>query len=468
MHWLPLPNAAPAPCAGLRTALRAIALCCGLGFMAIPAQGQVVEDSFAMDPGPLNFISGEGPDQRMLQFLCGDALVGTDAHGNLVARLAKSWEVRPGEVRFNLRKDATFVGGHRVFPEDVRWTLEALLSDPKASPVKRQLLQGCTVSIQAGQVVVRHRKPAERLLRELATVPITRSGHPTEGSGPFQLDRSGGGEWHLKRRAHFLGPKVDGFHFRILGDAQAILQALQKGWLHLGVPPLRVQGAPPSGYRQITQPLPGQLIIWSHTGSEPLRWIGRWRKEAFPPHLLGSAASVSQGLWPTALGFKPRAIDAPKSAFGDHELIYPGGDGAMEAQLQALAARAAKDGVTLKLQPLAAEILEKRLMEGQFDLACAVATFDPHPWSILDLVDPAGPYNFGGFKDPSVAPLLKSLDTPQAPAWALLEARWAAGLTSLPILDYHSVVWVHQRLEVIPSPVGFYFSTPGPAGWRWH
>lgn len=435
--------------------------------MALPLSAQMVEDSFAMDPGPLDFIQGEGPDQRMLQALCGDALVGTDAAGRLVPRLARSWEARHGEVRFTLRKEATFAGGAHVTAQDAVWTFEALQRDPKASPVKRQLLQGCAFAVQAGQVVVKSAKPAERLLRELATLQVARAGRPSEGSGPFLLDRSGRGEWLLKRRAHFLGPRVDGFRFRILGEAQGILQALQKGWLHLGVPPVRAQGTPTGGYRVVTQDLPGQLVVWSRQGPEALRWLARWRGSAFPSHLLGASAVPSQGVWPRVLGFPARDPAAPTTSFGEHELLYPGGDPTLEAQLQALAARARQDGANLRLQPMTPQLLEQRLMEGRFDLACAVATFDPHPWAILDFVDPAGPYNFGGFKDPAVAPLLKSLDSPAAPAWSALAERWAAAPTSLPLLDYRSVLWVHPRLEVIPSPVGLYFSTPGPAGWRW-
>jgi hypothetical protein len=456
MRWLPL-------------LLAAVSVLSPLHAKASQAPSpRLVEDSFAMDPGALDFIRGEGIDQRILQFLCGDALVGTDATGRIVPRLAKSWEVRPGELRFSLRRDATYADGRHVEPKDVQWTLQALLQDPKASPVKRQLLQGCSVGVQAGQVVLRHPKPAERMLRELATIPIARAGRSGEGSGPFHLDRSGGGEWFLSRRAHFLGPKVDGFHFRLLPDAQGILLALQKGWLHLGVPPVRTQAAPPPGYRVIMQDLPGQLVVWSRVGPAPLRWRALWRASAFPPHLLGASAVPSQSLWPRVLGFKARDLPAPKGPLGSRELLYPGGDPTLEAQLQALAARSARDGATLRLQPLAPQVLEQRLAEGHFELACAVVTFDPHPWSILDLLDPSGPYNFGGFKDAAVAPLIKALDRPDAPAWAQLEARWAEGATALPLLDYRSVLWVHAKLEVIPSPVGLYFSTPGPAGWRWH
>ena len=51
----------------------ALALACGL------LAAQVVEESFSADPGPLDFIRGDGTDQELLQALAGDALVGLDA-----------------------------------------------------------------------------------------------------------------------------------------------------------------------------------------------------------------------------------------------------------------------------------------------------------------------------------------------------------------------------------------------------
>ena len=63
--------------------------------------------------------------------------------------------------------------------------------------------------------------------------------------------------------------------------------------------------------------------------------------------------------------------------------------------------------------------------------------------------------------------LLPRLTEAKGPAWDELQAIWAEQPTSLPILDFLGGVWVDRRLEVTPSPLGLYLSTPGAAGWTW-
>ena len=59
------------------------------------APAQVVEESLSRDPGPLDFIQGEGYEQWVFQSLAGDALVGLDPKGEPVPSLAPS----PGHGR---------------------------------------------------------------------------------------------------------------------------------------------------------------------------------------------------------------------------------------------------------------------------------------------------------------------------------------------------------------------------------
>ena len=433
------------------------------------APAQVVEESFARDPGPLDFVKGEGFEQSILQSLTGDALVGIDASGRVVPRLATSWKQRDGAITFKLRRDARFTDGSPAGPEDVVWTFHAIQADPQASPTKRAILEGADIKLDDGQVSIRSPKPPGRILMELARVPIAQSGHPERGTGPFLLRRENGA-WRLLRRDHFLKPSIEGLRFRILGDSQSVLQALQKGWLSIGVPPARLQAQQPPGYRVVAQPMPYQLVVWSRLGLGPLQAMERWRKDAFPPQLLGVNARPSRGLWPRALGFEAQEIDAeavPLPKGQPLNLVYAAGDEPVEKLLMALRARALKDGVQLDLTPLDPAMLVARLQKGDFGLACYLATFDPEPWSVLEYMEPHGPMNFTGWNNAALAGLVARLREPRDAAWTDLQALWAKSPGALPLVDFSSIVWVDKRLKVIPSPLGLYLGTPGAAGWSW-
>ena len=147
-----------------------------LASLALAAQGRIVEESFQRDPGPLDFVRGEGHEQAILQALAGDALVGLDTKGSPVPRLALSWRLQGNSLRFRLRADASFADGSPVRAEDVVWTYQAIQSDPEAGPTKRGILDAVLVSGSGQEVRVTSPKPVERLLRELGRIPIARKG----------------------------------------------------------------------------------------------------------------------------------------------------------------------------------------------------------------------------------------------------------------------------------------------------
>jgi len=438
-----------------------------LGCLTLGAQ--IVQESFARDPGPLDFIHGEGFEQAILQTLCGDALVGMDAQGRLVPRLAERWEGKGGILRFHLRQDARFEDGSQVRAEDVLWTLQTLQRDPKASPTKRGFLEGLEVHVVRGALELSGERAGERLLRELIQVPIAQAGRAGQGSGPFSL-RMKEGEWHLSARPHFLHPSIPGLRFRLIPDEQALLQNLQKGWLSIGVPPSRRGLKPPASHREIHQPLHAQLLAWSRMGPGPLRCLERWRGEALPESLFGGQIRPSRGLFPESLGFPCKQMTAriePPTQGARWEILYTAGDEPVERFLLALRERAKGAGVRLDPRPVEASLLFERLTRGDFQLACALNVFEPHPWSVLELLVPKGGMNFSNWNHPKLAVLLPRLTDAKASAWDELQAIWAENPTSLPLLDYLGGVWVDRRLEVAPSAMGLYLSTPGAAGWRW-
>lgn len=445
----------------------------GLAVAAAPAQtppARIVQEAFLTDPGPLDFVKGEGVDQFIAQALTGDALVGLSAENRPVPRLAASWKVVPGGLDLQLRADARFMDGSPVTAADVIWTLQAIEADPQASSTKRAALGDLKATGEDRQISLRGSRPPARLLMELWRVPIAKAGHAEEGSGPFTLQRSGTDWTFTARPDHFLHPRIPGLHFRLLPDEAGRLMALRKGWLTIGMPPPQPGLAPPSGMTEVVQPTLAQLIVWAGPGSTPgtLRALAKWRGEAFPPSLMGHAYAPAKGLWPVTLGFpEMEPAPGPEPCPASLELAYTAGDGALERQLQALAARAARDGVTLKLKPLEAGLFLDQLTKGKLALGAISNVFDPNPWSILGFVEPGGDLNFTGWADAGAPPLLTKLGDPRSPAWKELQALWARHPAALPLLDLRSVLWVDRRLEVRPCALGIYMATPGAAGWRW-
>lgn len=196
--------------------------------------------------------------------------------------------------------------------------------------------------------------------------------------------------------------------------------------------------------------------------------VASWRAEALPEALFLGRARASRGVWPETLGFAPKAVGvapAPVKPGEVWEVLFGTGDDLVQKALLSLRARAARDGVDLRLRPVEGALLEERLRRGAFDLVVGTEVYDPHPWAALELV---GGSNLTGWSCPGLQGLLATLDDPLSPAWERLHAAFAAAPGSLPLLDLVSVVWVDRRLKVSPGPLGLYFSTPGVAGWTWN
>jgi oligopeptide transport system substrate-binding protein len=73
-----------------------------------------------------------------------EGLVGYEANGKIVPRLAETWDVADGASRytFHLRKDAKFHNGRRVTATDVKYSLERALWPDTKSPAAANYLAG--------------------------------------------------------------------------------------------------------------------------------------------------------------------------------------------------------------------------------------------------------------------------------------------------------------------------------------
>lgn len=432
---------------------------------------QVVEEAFRENPGPLDFIRGEGHEQAIVQALTGDALVGLSIQGQPTPRLAAAWVPIPEGWRFRLREGCTFSDGTPVGVQDVLWTFREILAKQEAGRTKRAILEGLTFRARGSELEITGARNPHRMLMELARIPIARQGHPAQGSGPFMLAQRSG-EWHFKARpGHFLAPRVPGIRFRLIQEDQGVLQQVRKGWLSLAVPPARGKLQAPPGYVAIQQPTNAQMLVWSQLGTGSLRWLERWRAEAFPPSLFGAHVVPSRGLWPESLGFPNFSLAAgPLTELRGQrwELIYGAGDELSQRAFQALRERAKADGLDLVLRPLEPAVLMERISAGKFQLACAFQLFDPHPWSVLEYLEPEGPLNFTKWFHPQVKALCQKLGRPgEDRRWEQLQAIWSEGAAAIPLLNFQSLVWVDARLKVEASPLGLYLTTPGPSAWTW-
>jgi len=214
-----------------------------------------------------------------------------------------------------------------------------------------------------------------------------------------------------------------------------------------------------------------QFVVWSHGGAGPLKLLEGWRQEAFPARLLGQNAKPSRGLWPETLGFEPRKISpgvAPPRRGTSLKLTYVSGDELVERALLALRERARHDGYDLQLVPLEEGLVMDRFRRGEFDLLGSMVVFDPHPWSVYEYLEPAGPMNVTHWHHDQFQKVASRIQQPDDAAWTELQALWAENPAALPLLDFQSVIWVDKRLEVQASPLGLYLHTPGAAGWRWN
>lgn len=175
-----------------------------------------------------------------------DTLAEVDREGAIVPALAERWEVSDDGLSwtFTLREGVKFHDGSTLTSEDVKATLERLVSDEIASPKADEFAAIAAMETpDAATVVLRLSHPSPPLLASLASgwgaiLPAAKiaaghdfTNHPI-GTGPFKLERWVRDSYVELGRfdEHFAGaPQLERLTIRFVPDSAVQLQGLLAG-----------------------------------------------------------------------------------------------------------------------------------------------------------------------------------------------------------------------------------------------
>ncbi len=178
-----------------------------------------------------------------------DKLTGFDAEGDLVPRLALSWEqVEPRRWRFRLRGSVFFHDGSMLSAGDVVHSIRTVLNDPASAAITTGIwkLQGAE-AVDPLTVDILTSSPNLHLPRELSGVYITPRGawerlgredfaRAPVGTGPFAVTAWEPGRVVLSRAAQAWRPaSVDRLELVQMPETAARLQALLSGQLDVAI-----------------------------------------------------------------------------------------------------------------------------------------------------------------------------------------------------------------------------------------
>jgi peptide/nickel transport system substrate-binding protein len=173
-----------------------------------------------------------------------ESLLGRDAEGQVIPRLAETWEAEGESAwRFTLRDDVTFHDGSPFDAETVKFSIERML-DEEFDTQRTSYIEGITGAEAVDEYTL-------DILTDgtLATLPIQATQIPMVspdtadtldaepvGTGPYQFvqwDR--GSQMVAEKNPDYWGeePEIDEFTVKIVPDNQTALAALQSGEVDL-------------------------------------------------------------------------------------------------------------------------------------------------------------------------------------------------------------------------------------------
>lgn len=374
--------------------------------------------------------------------------------GRYAPRLAQSWRVLPSglEVRIEIEPSVTFHDGHPLTTGDVQFTLDAVRDPRRGVDHLRPMLEDVEAIelISPRELRIRLKRPSGWVLRALAEIPILpmhvydgslHGGGALVGTGPWKLASSKGGVIHLTRYEHYWGgkPAIADLEFVYEPDAAVTLNRAKRGELDL-VPALIAAHWPEQANA------PGIVARFRPLELAPprLRYLAfnAQRAPLGDPRvrhalaLLVDRRAISKrvfdglarpALWPIWPGgpisgpeppvpdFDPAAaaklLDAagwtdadPKDGIRDHagkqlRLVMIGGDKPVAKDASGPPHKLERDyfieaarriGVVIELKTGGESWLEKRLADGNYDLAELVwsGTVDGDPASLVARASP--------------------------------------------------------------------------------
>jgi peptide/nickel transport system substrate-binding protein len=357
--------------------------------------------------------------------------------GRYAPRLARSWRVMPSqlEIRIELEPGVTFHDGRVMTSSDVQFTLDAIRDPRRGIDHLRVMLDDvfAVELITSHEVRLVLKRPSAYVLRALAEIPILPmsvydgsllAGGALIGTGPYKLVSNKGGIVHLTRNEKYWGKKaaIADIEFVHQADAAIALKDAKRGDLDI-VPELipahwPEQASSPgiaASFRALELPAPRLRYVAFNASRIPL-------DDARVRHAIGLlidrrsiAKRVFDGLarpalwpiWPGGLVHGPEAVvpdfdpaaaaklldaagwtDSDKDGIRDRagiqlRLTMLGGEKPPPRDASAPAEKLPRDyfveaarriGVVIEVKTGGESWLEKKIGEGEFDLAELVVT----------------------------------------------------------------------------------------------
>jgi ABC-type transport system substrate-binding protein len=168
--------------------------------------------------------------------------------GRYAPRLAQSWRVLPSglEVRIELEPNVTFHDGHALTTSDVQFTLDAVRDPRKGIDHLRPMLEDIEAIelISPRELRLRLKRPSGWVLRALAEIPILpmhvydgslAGGGALIGTGPWKLASHKPGLVHLTRYDRYWAgkPAIADLEFVHEPDAAVALNKAKRGELDI-------------------------------------------------------------------------------------------------------------------------------------------------------------------------------------------------------------------------------------------
>jgi peptide/nickel transport system substrate-binding protein len=227
-----------------------IAAMIGVTTLAAPAvsgaepSGGSVTIAVTTEPSTLDAQLVNDRNSRVVTANLYEALLGRDATGEIVPRLAESYENTSETTwTFELRDDVTFHDGSTFDADDVVFSVERMISEDfdTQRTSYTDAIVGAT-AVDADTVEIETDGVLATLPAQLTQIPIvspeaaeTLDTNPV-GTGPYQfVEWSTGVSVTAERYDDYWGdaPLVDEFTVRFIGDNQTALSALQAGEIDL-------------------------------------------------------------------------------------------------------------------------------------------------------------------------------------------------------------------------------------------
>lgn len=375
-----------------------------------------------------------------------DTLVHTDANGQIIPGLAKTWETDADgrTLTFHLRQGVKFQNGDPLTADAVVATLERVRDEATASVVRSNLLAVDSITApDPNTAVIKLSKPDASILNSLtlvataildpADIKAGRIAKSVNGTGPFKLaSRTQGQKTDLAANpAYFEGrPKLSGVEFRVIPDENSILAGLRAHSFDAGVltDPNVVSQVHGGGIKIASTPSLAYHTLMLNGRRKPLDQItvrqaiacAIDRKQVIDTAVAGQGTVTgpitSRGyhLSPTdGLPCAPGDAAAAKKLLGGTQvslkmLVMSGGYASAVNEAQNLQAQLSKIGVKLSIDQQPTNVYVKRWTKADYDVTLALNGGFSSPYLMYSRYFTAGASlaKPAGLDSPEIAKLL--------------------------------------------------------------